>query len=411
MSLLTIIFGLAFVVTLGLLIRSLFRQAGIQDAIKEASDQADSQIKLWEEFGEHLEEGVALIDEHDDIVYCNQAFAALTEWTGRSSFHQPLGTILNLTDADSEAKKSLSEHKEKRAVVGKDGTRTKAYAAKRTLHKPAGYSVIILQDATVEDAEKELRHRLVNLSSFELRAPITAMKGYADMLLEGDAGKLPEKAVGYVKPILESTDKLLAIIDDMASVEALSSTRTQTKKAKVDIMEFLKRAQGKLAKTAKAADRKFQVAAGQVSATVEIDRDQIARLLSMLVNTAARTAETGGTVTVRVMETPQTVELRIENVGEPVPRENQANIFDYVGAQGLEEGIGFYVAKQIIENHRASVNVSSKSDGNVFVLALPKLAGSAKPATGPKGAESEQEAAEAAVADLSGDIKKKPRKA
>ncbi|MEJ7658344.1 MAG: PAS domain-containing protein [Hymenobacter sp.] len=177
MNALTIGLLLALAVTVTLLIRSLFRQAGIQDAMKETSEGAADQLKLWEEFGQHLDESVALVDEHGAITYANTAFAELTQWPSRSSFHQPLASVLQF---DAEAKPVDIPEGEARGglfVLGKDGRRTAIARRQRPLHKPAGYSVVVLQNTTAENAEKELRHRLVNLSSFELRAPVTAMKG------------------------------------------------------------------------------------------------------------------------------------------------------------------------------------------------------------------------------------------
>lgn len=387
MNALTIGLLVALAFTVALLIRSLFRQAGIQDAMKETSEGAADQLKLWEEFGQHLDESVALIDEHGAIVYANTAFAELTQWPSRSSFHQPLGSVLEFQDAEAkpvdipegEAPGGLF-------VLGKDGRRTAAHAAKRPLHKPAGYSVVVLQNATAESAEKELRHRLVNLSSFELRAPVTAMKGYASMVLDGDAGKISKEVEGYVKPILESTDTLLTIIDDMANVEELSTKKSTSKRVPLVVGEFLRERTERLTAVAAKAERVLTVA-DTSEARAEIDADQISRLLAMLVNTAARTSKAGTTVTVSVSELPRTINIQLENEGSPLPKQSQANVFDYVGGRGLDEGIGFYVAKQIIESHHAYVTVNTKAEGNIFVLSIPKLAPEQATQTDPDDAE------------------------
>ncbi len=373
MNALTIGLLLALAFTVTLLVRSLFRQAGIQDAMKETSEGAADQLKLWEEFGQHLDESVALVDEHGAITYANTAFAELTQWPSRSSFHQPLASVLQFQNA--EAKPVDIPEGEARGglfVLGKDGRRTAVRAAKRPLHKPVDYSVVVLQNTTAENAEKELRHRLVNLSSFELRAPVTAMKGYASMILDGDAGKVSAEVSGYVKPILESTDTLLTIIDDMANVEELSTKKTAAKKKPMVVAAFLNEHSERLQAVAAKAERSLEVAEGG-DAKAEIDPDQISRLLAMLVNTAARTAQAGTAVRLSVAESPRTIDIQLENQGSPLPKQSQANVFDYVGGRGLDEGIGFYVAKQIIESHHAYVTVNTKAEGNVFILSIPKL--------------------------------------
>lgn len=391
MSFLTIVFAVAFFFTLALLIRSLFRQAGIQDTVKEASDQAAGQLKLWEELGEHLDEGVALLNEHGDIEYANQSFATMTGWVNRSAFHQSLDQVLQLQDENAqEPKQPLGEQKQKRFVLARDGNRTMVAASKRSLQKPTGYAVVILQDATAEEAEKELRHRLVNLSSFELRAPITAMKGFSAMLIDGDAGKLPKEAFEYIKQILDGSNRLLSIIDDMARVEELSNSKPKIHQEPMDVYSYIEGIVPKLEEVAKTAEHSFQLASPHVVAQVSIDPAEITRLLTMLVNTAARSGKAGTTVSLEMVESPQTIELHITNQGDKLPRQNQANVFDYVGAQGFDEGIGFYVAKQIIEAHHAYVTVSTVPDGNLFILSLPKLPAGTKAAVTPASSATPQ---------------------
>jgi signal transduction histidine kinase len=374
MNSLTIALGVGWIVTFILLIRSLFRQAGIQDAMKETTDTASSQLKLWEELGQHLDEGIALVDEKNEIVYANGIFADLTGWQARSSFHLPLDTIVHLQDADAgTATLPATDTAEPLYLIGREGKRTAVHAIRRPLAKPSGYGLVVLSDASSELAEKELRHRLVNLSSFELRAPVTAMKGYASMLLEGDTGKLSKETTEYVKPILDSTNNLLTIIDDMAQVEELSSKRFVSKQKPTAVAEFVAKLQPRLEEVAKTAGRGLAFPESSFDGRVKMDPDQVTRLLIMLTNTAARTAKAGSQIELTIAESPRTVDLKIRNQGSPLPRESQANVFDYAGGHGLDEGIGFYVAKQIIEAHHAYVTVNTLPDGNSFILSLPKL--------------------------------------
>lgn len=403
MDILTLIFAAAWVLTLVLLIRSLFRQAGIEDAVKETANQAQAQMKLWEEFGQHLDEGVAILDGDSNIVYANDRFASLTGAAGRSAFGQAIDRVITLQDAAAESATLPTGTVPKQLyLIAHDGRRTPVKAIRRSLHKPAGFGVVILLDSSAEQAEREIRQRLVKLSSFELRAPVTAMKGYASMLLDGDAGKMPKTADEPLKEIMESCEKVLMIIDDMANVEALSAKKAKLKTEEVDVSKFLDSSAARLSRVAEAASRKFHVSGGQLAAQISIDREQIARLLTMLVNTAARTAKDGSEVVLTARESGGTVNIEISNQGSPLPKDSQANVFDYVGGSGLDEGIGFHVAKQIIEAHHAYVTVNTKADGNVFVLSLPKSVQAApKPPETPEAAASA--AAEAAEAQSESD--------
>ncbi|MEX2043311.1 MAG: ATP-binding protein [Patescibacteria group bacterium] len=369
---LTIIFAAAFLLTLILLIRSLFRQAGVQDAIKQTTEEAANQLRLWEEFGEHLDEGVALVAPDGTVQYVNRAFAELTGWKGRSARSQQLQTVLNVTD---DKKRVTPDEKRHKAVVrSRDGSGTPAYVTKRKLHQPAGFEVIVLIDATAEDAEKTLRRRLVNLSSFELRAPITAIKGYADLLLSGDSGKLGKDAKTKVRTILESSNKLLRIIENMAQVEVLSEAKSTVAKERIKASALAQSCAKPLERVTAESGRGFELDSALPDAAVEVAKTDIEHLLSMIANTAARTAKPKSTVAMHVEKNDGEVDFRIQNEGAPLARDQQRNIFDYVGAQGFEEGVGYYVAQQIISAHRARFSVSQTASGNVFALSLPRAA-------------------------------------
>lgn len=376
---LTIALGAAFVITLALLLRSLFRQARIQDQAKETAQSAKHQLALWEEFGQHLDEGVALANEKHEVVYANHAFAEMTQWPNRAAFNQHLSDVLVLQD---EAAKLTEVPPGKVSgplyVIGKDGLRTPVRAVKRALSRPTGYTVTLLANAAAEQAENELRQRLANLSSFELRAPATAIKGYTSMLLEGDAGKLPSEAKELLEPIYNGANRLLAIIDDLSQLELLSSKKMELHKKPIKVATFLQQLEPQLAIVTKQAGQMLKLGTGNLATQVEVDQAQIGRVLAMLTGTAARTAQAGSGVSLLAQETPRTVDMVIENNGSPLPKEHQANVFDFAGGQGLEEGVGFYLAKQIIDAHDAYVTVNAKTDGNVFILSLPK---SLKPAT------------------------------
>lgn len=386
---LTIAFAAAFLITLVLLVRSLFRQAGVQDAIKQTTEEAASQLHLWEEFGEHLDEGVALVSPDGTIQYVNRAFAELAGWQGRSARSQKLSAVLELQE---DGKRVTPDEKKRKATVqSRDGTGTPVYATKRKLHQPAGFEVVILIDASAEDAEKTLRRRLVNLSSFELRAPITAIKGYADLLLSGDDGKLGKDASSKVRTILESSDKLLRIIENMAQVEVLSEKKSTAAKERIKAAALALACEEPLQRVAAESGRRLALDSALPGGEVEAAKADVERLLGMVVNTAARTGKPKSTVTMRVEENDGEIDFRIENEGAPLARDQQRNVFDYVGAQGFEEGIGYYIAQQVISAHRARFSMSQTAAGNAFVLSLPRASqrpaeskGTAKQADAPK---------------------------
>jgi len=84
-------------------------------------------------------------------------------------------------------------------------------------------------NATLERAYEKLREldekktEFLNVASHELRTPMTSVKGYASMLLDGDAGELPTTAKEYVNVIFNQSKRLVRLINDMLDISKIEA--------------------------------------------------------------------------------------------------------------------------------------------------------------------------------------------
>src|SRR5262249_51270464 len=72
------------------------------------------------------------------------------------------------------------------------------------------------------DARKD---EFLSVASHELRAPMTAIKGYLSMIEEGDAGKIPSKAKDFIKEAIDGNERLIRLVNNMLNISRIEEGR------------------------------------------------------------------------------------------------------------------------------------------------------------------------------------------
>ncbi len=86
----------------------------------------------------------------------------------------------------------------------------------------------------------QMKSEFLSLATHQIRAPLTAIKGYSSMLLEGDFGMLPEKAKTSVDTILKSSQNLINIVGDFLNISRIEQGRMVYEKSEFDMGELTK---------------------------------------------------------------------------------------------------------------------------------------------------------------------------
>ncbi len=79
----------------------------------------------------------------------------------------------------------------------------------------------------------QLKSEFLSLASHQLRSPITAIKGYASLLLEGDYGEIPEEVKKVIQTIYTSTQTLAVMVSDFLDI-----SRIEQGSMKYDMTDF-----------------------------------------------------------------------------------------------------------------------------------------------------------------------------
>lgn len=254
--------------------------------------------------------------------------------------------------------------------------------AKATLYKELQESNNRLNIANNKLKELDRQKtEFVSMASHQLRSPLTAIKGYSSMLLEGSFGELGEKVNNAVHVIYQSSQKLVMVIEDFLNVSRIELGTMKYTLAELDVAEVAKKVFDELSLIIKGKGLVFEFYADEASHKVNADLGKLSQVIGNIIDNAAKyTPE--GKIKVSVTRQGNMVRFVSEDTGVGMAPELIPKLFqrfmraDDAGKVNiLGTGQGLYVAKQLIEGQGGKIWAESDGvgKGSRFIVELPAL--------------------------------------
>jgi len=237
-----------------------------------------------------------------------------------------------------------------------------------------------------------MKSDFVSIASHQLRAPLTAIKGYSSMLVEGSYGKLQEKAYEAAGRILKSADNLVAIVEDFLNLTRIEQGKLSYEFVPLDIASLAREIYEGFRSHAeeKGLDIGFSIAREKGPLLVRADAGKLRQVISNLVDNALKYTPKGR-VDIRFSHDKKnrTALLCISDTGIGIAPGDMPRLFErfsrgsHDGGRRLYTegtGLGLYVARQMIEAHRGRIWAESDGSGrgSKFCIELPEISGGAE---------------------------------
>jgi len=238
-------------------------------------------------------------------------------------------------------------------------------------------NITLLQKQLQElDSKKD---EFINMAAHELRAPLTAIKGFLSMVIGGDTGEISPQAKGFLVDSAVSTERMIRLVNNMLNVSRIEENRMFYENEDVHIGET---AHGVYSEFQVEAERKalhFGVEiANTVNDLVFSDGDKLHEVLVNFVSNAIKYTEKGSVI-IRITNPNDTrVRLEVIDSGSGISKEEQKKLFQKfyrveakVG-KTIGTGLGLYISKLLIEKYGGSIGLISKENtGSTFWFELP----------------------------------------
>jgi DNA-binding response OmpR family regulator/signal transduction histidine kinase len=349
------------------------------DHLRAAESRSRRQI---EALVESMDDGVALLDDKNEVVVLNPAARAILK----------LGD-----DPDHLTARHL---KEKLGFSPWEMVRGWEYGGQKAFHdelklfeRSIALTVtpvadqdalrgvaLVLRDVTEQKLLEERKDEFVSMVSHELRTPLTSITGALDLVLNHITGDVNEKQQRFLEMARESTEKLNALVDDLLDLSKFAKGKLKM------AFEFTH-----LDTLVKKAVDKYGPAFGEKQVTpilkvvegvnVLADPNRLEQVLNNLLTNATKFTPEGGEVTIELKAeklTPGFVTLSVSNNGDSIAEDDLERIFDrFEQARATSRkrirgtGLGLSICRNIVEAHGGRIWAEPAARGARFVAVLP----------------------------------------
>lgn len=223
---------------------------------------------------------------------------------------------------------------------------------------------IRLQHENILAAARSRQDFTANVSH-ELKTPLTAISGYAE-LIENEMVS-HEQEIHFAHEIKKNSERLLCLINDIIRLSELDHKEMPRKYENFDLYEFLRDCSESL--KVSAAKQNIMFSYSGAPCTIRGNKDMIRELIDNLVQNAIRYNKEGGHVEVFAGLVDGKPQLKVKDDGIGIPKDQQERIFERfyrVDKSRSKEtggtGLGLAIVKHIVELHDARIYIESEVD-------------------------------------------------
>ncbi len=236
-----------------------------------------------------------------------------------------------------------------------------------------------LQTARLEELS-QLKANFVSMTSHELRSPLTSLKGFLDLVIEGVAGPLNDEQHRFLKLASNNTQRLTKLTGDLMDIERIESGSISLNLQDFDFYGLAQVIVGNFQVPLRERNLTLVFDARLRHYDVNADIDRAEQILTNLISNAVKYSQPHGRIVIGFEEAPSNMLLtRIEDCGIGISEADQKKLFQrfFRGANASSggsrgNGLGLSITRALVERHGGEVGVKSTlGEGSTFSFTLP----------------------------------------
>ncbi len=360
------------------------------ERLAESSRALDRQRRHLEAILDSVDIGVAVLDlDSGDIVVNrrHQQYVALAHpdhTEGMAGVPGDLffedGRRLEAHELPSTRAEAGEEFDDLIIRVGSDPVTQRALSVSARSVRGAGgeFSGAVLAYSDVTELVRALtaKDHFVAAVSHELRTPLTSVLGHLELL--ADSPDLSHEASERVGVVQRNAVRLRELVADLLLVAQMTDGHLALNRLPVDLAELVVEATHAVDPAAQAAGVALDVEV-PASLVAKVDGPRLRQVIDNLLGNAVKYTEPGGSVSVRLRQRKEVVELAVSDTGIGIAPEEVGRLFGrfFRGTQATQRhipgaGLGLSIVRAIVEAHGGQVTVdSAPGEGSAFTVELP----------------------------------------
>lgn len=239
-----------------------------------------------------------------------------------------------------------------------------------------------LKDNTEEKLNDEKENRtLISNIAHDLKTPITAVKGYAEGIMDGVANT-PEKVEKYVRTIYNKANEMDTLINELTLYSKIDTNRIPYNFAKINVVDYFTDCVEEIGLDLEAKGIGLAYYNYAAEDTIIIaDPEQLRRVVSNIIgNSVKYMNKQHGFINIRIKDVGDFIQVELEDNGRGIAQKDLPYIFDrFYRADASRNsatggsGIGLSIVKKIIEDHGGKIWATSREDhGTIMYFVIRK---------------------------------------
>jgi signal transduction histidine kinase len=250
----------------------------------------------------------------------------------------------------------------------------------QTLQKKINIATHHLQQTNEKLKElDETKDEFISLASHQLRTPLTSVKGYLSMLLEGDAGKVTKQQQQFINQAFLSSQRMVYLISDLLNVSRLKTGKFVIEKKEVLLSDVVESEISQLKEMAAAKSLKLLFKKPKDFPVIMLDETKIRQVIVNFIDNAIYYTPSGGAINVTLEKVGSSISFKVVDSGIGVPKEEQHKLFvKFYRAPNAKKarpdgtGLGLFMAKKVIVAQGGALLFSStEGKGSTFGFTFP----------------------------------------
>lgn len=225
----------------------------------------------------------------------------------------------------------------------------------------------------------EAKNEFISMASHQLRTPLTSIKGYLDMMLEGDLGKISPTQRAVLREAFSSSERMVRLINDFLNVSRLQTGKFTIDKQSVDIAQILRDEVSLLKVVADQRSVEMVLKVDKKIPSLAVDSEKIRQVMLNMIDNAIYYSNPHKKVVITLKSSGKMIEFSVKDSGIGVPKSEQANLFGkfFRGTNAKKRrpdgtGVGLFLAKKVILSHDGEmIFESEEGKGSTFGFKLP----------------------------------------
>ena len=225
----------------------------------------------------------------------------------------------------------------------------------------------------------EAKNEFISMASHQLRTPLTSIKGYLDMLLQGDLGPVRPTQKAVLREAFSSSERMVQLINDFLSISRLQTGTFTMNRQPANLGDIVQSEMALLKIVAKQHNITLSVHIDDDVPTLLIDAEKLRQVIMNMIDNAIFYSKERTTVKVSLCCDTREVVFTVEDQGIGVPKAEQSGVFGkFFRASNARKrrpdgtGVGLFLARKVVLEHGGAMIFASKENkGSTFGFRLP----------------------------------------